>query len=275
MIIWLASYPKSGNTFARAMLSAYFFSKEGNFDFKYLKSIKQFPSKQLFKKMGITTNDPNELLKNYIKSQEYINERAPLILLKTHSSMFNNNNYKFTNLNNSLGVIYIVRDPRNVVTSFSNHYNLSLKESSHRMVSNSVIGEDSDKKVFTYILSWKNNYNSWKIFLKEEKYLLIKYEDLIKDPKKMLIKMLTFIFKLSKNESNIDLQKVDNVIASTTFEKLKNLENKQGFNEKSSKMKKNFFNLGIQNKWQNILDENTIKILSTEFKEEMKELNYL
>ena len=75
--------------------------------------------------------------------------------------------------------------------------------------------------------------------------------------------------------SNIDLQKVDNVIASTTFEKLKNLENKQGFNEKSSKMKKNFFNLGIQNKWQNILDENTIKILSTEFKEEMKELNYL
>ena len=91
----------------------------------------------------------------------------------------------------------------------------------------------------------------------------------------MLIKMLTFIFQLSKNKSNIDLQKVDNVIASTTFENLKNLENKQGFNEKSSKMKKNFFNLGIQNKWQNILDENTIKILSTEFKEEMKELNYL
>ena len=112
------------NTFARAMLSAYFFSKEGNFDFKYLKSIKQFPSKQLFKKMGITTNDSNELLKNYIKSQEYINERAPLILLKTHSSMFNINNYKFTDLNNSLGVIYIVRDPRNIVTSFSNHYNL-------------------------------------------------------------------------------------------------------------------------------------------------------
>ena len=67
-------------------------------------------------------NDSNELLKNYIKSQEYINERAPLILLKTHSSMFNMNNYKFTDLNNSLGVIYIVRDPRNVVTSIKNHF---------------------------------------------------------------------------------------------------------------------------------------------------------
>ena len=275
MIIWLASYPKSGNTFVRAMLSAYFFSKDGNFDFKYLKSIKQFPSKQLFKKMGITSNDPNELLKNYVKSQEYINKRAPLILLKTHSSMFNINNNKFTDLNNSLGVIYIVRDPRNIITSFSNHYNLSLKESSLKMISNTCLGENSDKKVFTYMLSWKNNYNSWKVFLKEKKYLLIKYEDLIKNPKNLLIKMLTFISQLSKNNSNIDLQKVDKVIASTTFENLKNLENEYGFNEKSSKMKKNFFNLGKKNKWQNILVESIIETLCTEFKEEMKELNYL
>ena len=275
MIIWLASYPKSGNTFVRAMLSAYFFSKEGNFDFKYLKSIKQFPSKQLFKKMGITTNNSNELLKNYIKAQEYINKRAPLILLKTHSSMFDINNNKFTDLNNSLGVIYIVRDPRNIVTSFGNHYNLSLKESSQRMISNSLLGEDTDKKVFTYTLSWKNNYNSWKIFLKKKKYLLIKYEDLVQDPKKMLIKMISFIFQLSENKSNIDLQKIDNVIASTTFENLKNLEKKSGFNEKSSKMKKNFFNLGKDNKWQNILDEETIKLLSDEFREEMTELKYL
>mgnify|MGYP001271852459 CR=1 FL=1 len=40
-------------------------------------------------------------------------------------------------------------------------------------------------------------------------------------------------------------------------------------------MKKNFFNLGKQNKWQNILDESVIEILSSEFKEELKELNYL
>ena len=139
MIIWLASYPKSGNTFVRAMLSAYFFSKDGNFDFKYLKSIKQFPSKQLFKKMGITSNDPNELLKNYVKSQEYINKRAPLILLKTHSSLFINDNTEFTNLENSLGVIYIVRDPRNVVTSFSNHFNINLNESAERMISDSIL----------------------------------------------------------------------------------------------------------------------------------------
>ena len=43
MIIWIASYPKSGNTYIRSLLSAYYFSKDGKFEFSLLKNIKQFP----------------------------------------------------------------------------------------------------------------------------------------------------------------------------------------------------------------------------------------
>ena len=43
MIYWIASYPKSGNTFLRAMLSAFFYSKEGAFKQDYLKNISEFP----------------------------------------------------------------------------------------------------------------------------------------------------------------------------------------------------------------------------------------
>ena len=39
MIIWLASYPKSGNTYLRSFLSTYFFSKDGNYSFDLLKNI--------------------------------------------------------------------------------------------------------------------------------------------------------------------------------------------------------------------------------------------
>ena len=53
MFVWLASYPKSGNTLVRALLSSYFFSKDGNFDFDLIKNIKQFPDKSLFIKYGI------------------------------------------------------------------------------------------------------------------------------------------------------------------------------------------------------------------------------
>ena len=43
MFIWLASYPKSGNTLSRALLGSYFFSKDGIFNFEIIKNIKQFP----------------------------------------------------------------------------------------------------------------------------------------------------------------------------------------------------------------------------------------
>ena len=42
MFVWLASYPKSGNTLTRSLLAGYFFSEDGIFDFKLLKNIKQF-----------------------------------------------------------------------------------------------------------------------------------------------------------------------------------------------------------------------------------------
>ena len=51
MIIWLASYPKSGNTLLRAMLSAYLFSKDGLFNFELLKNIPYFPSYNFFKNL--------------------------------------------------------------------------------------------------------------------------------------------------------------------------------------------------------------------------------
>ena len=46
MIIWIASYPKSGNTWVRSLLSSYLYSKDGNFSFDLLKKILKFPSKK-------------------------------------------------------------------------------------------------------------------------------------------------------------------------------------------------------------------------------------
>ena len=49
MILWLASYPKSGNTWLRALLSSYYYSKNGDFDFKMLNKIQGFPAIKYFK----------------------------------------------------------------------------------------------------------------------------------------------------------------------------------------------------------------------------------
>ena len=104
--------------------------------------------------------------------------------------------------------------------------------------------------------------------------MLVEYEELIKNPREILIKMLNFIFKMSNNKSNIDLKKVDNVISSTTFEKLKDLEKNDNFDEKPKSMKSNFFKLGKKNRWQDLLDQDVEKMITNEFKKEMKELGY-
>ena len=54
MIIWIASYPKSGNTWIRSLLSSYLFSKDGRFTFELLKNIERFSVKADFLNNNIT-----------------------------------------------------------------------------------------------------------------------------------------------------------------------------------------------------------------------------
>ena len=103
MIVWIASYPKSGNTLVRSMLSSYFFSKSGEYNQDLIRNIKQFPSEELFENLGIDIKNENDVLKNYIKAQESFNLKKSIQFLKTHSYLFNiHNKYTFTDLNNSL-----------------------------------------------------------------------------------------------------------------------------------------------------------------------------
>jgi len=75
MIIWLASYPKSGNTLMRSILSSYFYSKDGNFEFKNLNQIKQFPMSVDFMSLGIDIENDKEVFQNFINVQKFINEK--------------------------------------------------------------------------------------------------------------------------------------------------------------------------------------------------------
>ena len=190
MIIWLASYPKSGNTLLRSMLSSYLFDKNGIFNFELLRNIKQFPNWDYFTDLGININDHNDIIKNSIRAQEAFNKRESVGFVKTHNMLFNyNQQYPFTNLENSLGVIYIVRDPRNVVLSYSRHLDISIDET----VKFVTKGKANDMFLMG---NWSENYLSWQALRKENKYLLVRYEDLISKKKENFFKKLKFIFKL-------------------------------------------------------------------------------
>ena len=285
MIIWLASYPKSGNTLVRSMISAYFFSKDGIYNFDLIKNIKQFPKIGLFQKIGINIKDDKEVIKNYVKVQNTFNTKNSLQFLKTHSYLFNfENKYPFTDLKNSLGVIYIVRDPRNIINSFAKFWNTPQEKIAEIMINDLYMGGDfaSEKiedrtKVWTG--TWSSNFQSWKSFKFQERYLLVKYENLIANPEEVFLKILEFIYQLNKKKFNLNKSKLNNVIKTTKFESMQLLEKKIGFNEAKindqTGEKIPFFNLGPKNDWKNSLDGKIRFKIEKAFKKEMQELNYL
>ena len=56
MIIWIASYPKSGNTWLRTLISSYYYSKDGVYTNDLISHIGQFPEKRHFKGFDYDVN---------------------------------------------------------------------------------------------------------------------------------------------------------------------------------------------------------------------------
>ena len=279
MIIWLASYPKSGNTLLRSILSSYFYSKEGEFSFNNLNYISQFPLTSQFMSAGIDIDNDEEVFKNFINVQNFLNqEKGKVKFFKTHSALSKMHGCNFTDLNNTLGVIYIVRDPRNVVNSLAHHNDLSIGEAANTMIDNSKFLLKSVKNCRVFLGSWNFNYNSWKNLQVKNKYLLIKYEDLITKKKTTMLKILKFLDQLGM-KSQLDMVKLNKAIKSTDFKKVKNLEQNETFYEgvldaKTGK-RKIFFNLGPSNDWRRLLDDKIKTKLEKTFEKEMVELGYL
>ena len=284
MIIWLASYPKSGNTWVRAIISSLLYSDDGIFKFSFLKKIDQFPEKKYFKDFVKDFGNFDVIKKNWILAQDKINLDNNIKIFKTHQGKYTVNNDNFTNNENTKAVIYIVRDPRNIVTSISNHFTKSINESLKFMLSNSVIGDnksfeesirDKNSRMLTLVGKWNDHYRSWT--RKKDNLLLIKYEDLLLNPESEINKISVFL----KNyvEFKINNEKLDNIIKTTSFENLKKLEKKETFSEgvlnKETKSKVNFFYMGSKNRWEKILNKEISESIGKNFYKEMKEIGYL
>ena len=280
MIIWLASYPKSGNTWVRSILAALLYSSDGAFNFDLIKKIPQFPKKEVFKDLVKNFSNFNEIKKNWITVQEKINSEEEIKLLKTHNGKYTVEKDNFTDDQNSLAVIYIVRDPRTLVKSISNHFTKSHYDASKFLIAPSLIGngksfEERKDGILTLLGKWNDHYRSWT--KNKNNLLLIKYEDLVNNPETELTKLIKFLEKYISFKTSEKKNKT--ILETTSFSNLKNMEEqglfKEGVLNKKTNNKANFFHLGPKNKWQENLDKKIINEIEKNFYNEMKELGYL
>ena len=119
-----------------------------------------------------------------------------------------------------MGTIYVVRDPRNLINSFTNHYSIDKNTAknfitSRQSVTGALENMKRDNSIFTILGSWNDHLKSWTSM---NQNLLIKYEDLIINPLNEINKIIKFLENLidfSYNE-----KKINNIINSTSFENI-------------------------------------------------------
>ena len=277
-IIFISSYPKSGNTWVRILISALLNNNNGLFEIKDLEKIKlfsQFTYFSHFEKAKYQKNgnlDFNFVINNWINAQKRINQRAKKIrFFKTHNVRGTINGNFFTDETVCLGFIYIIRDPRDIAISFSKHMGISVDETIEIMLFNNNY-MTTNFQVNESVCTWKNNLDSWLRF-KSVSRLIIKYEDIITNTPKILNHIIEFLINIAKIKINPDSFQINNIIQSTNFYRLQQLEKENGFNEAS--VHSNFFRQGKSEQWKSILSVNQIKLIEKELYKPMSKLGYI
>ena len=286
MIIWLASYPKSGNTWLRFFIISLLMGKKVDLNLNHLKAIISYPDKTHFKGLLKDVLDIDEIAKNWINSQNRINSDKTFRFFKTHNMFIKYKDFPFTDVNNTLATIHIVRDPRNVITSLKNHYSLSnYEDAKNFLFYDNQILTPSEKEKEKYLNkekhplpqivgSWRTHYISWKNMKKN--YFLVKYEDLIKNPLEEFTKVTNFISKVLRVK--FSQEQIKNAVKLSSFRNLQSMEQKYGFTESSTNnegVKNKFFYLGPSNDWNKILESNLVEEINKKYSTEMRELGYL
>ena len=289
-IFWLASYPKSGNTLLRIILTSLFFTENGIFNLKLLEAIRQFEStynvykiKDYIGKDLYKLNDLSIFYKYLLKMQEkkYLNFKEDFKFFKTHSGNFIIDNNPFTAEENIRGVIYVIRDPRDVCISWANHTGQTYEQSKDSMIDESlkIRWTKGNNNLFndynipnSFLSSWDKHVISWTSKNWKFPFLIIKFEDMVYK-KEETIRVIANFFtdKYGFKFHNLD-DKIINILKTTSFKNLEKEELKDGFAE--APRGKKFFKTGTQKQWLKKLNKNQIFKLEEKFKIVMNKFNY-
>jgi len=274
-IYWLASYPKSGNTWVRMFLNAYAsgFPVDGHMNSPF-----QFVHGDIYPAMmQVLSCRPVGILSN---AEQFMIRPAQLlaminlhpsrsICLKTHNAKVNVEQIPVIPSVLSNKAIYIVRDPRDVCVSLADHFGQTLDEAITFMC-NQKQGHAQMGTNLVHILStWSIHIGSWTINNKDVETLVIKYEDMLEDPELYFTDMLRhFNIPLDQDKFSFALQQ-------SSFENLRRIEDEDGFRELSKNSKSGkFFRVGKANQWFDVLSREQIQRIENDHYEVMERFDY-
>lgn len=276
--VWLASYPKSGNTWVRAMVAALdhgYADLNNNLRSSGIASAR-WPLERL---TGLVSselrNDEVCLLRPLVDAEldRQTPEAERVWHRKIHDALFTPDGAPIVSPDATRAAIYIVRDPRDVAVSYSNHLGSDTAAIVRKMAEPSARMAGYDRHVTTqftqHLGTWSSHVESW---LDHELFpvVLVRYEDILADPSAQMARIAHTLGREATREQ------LEAAVAATTFDKLKSQEMEGGFQEAPSRNPdRAFFRRGIAGAWRDELSPELAARIESDHRHVMTRLGYL
>lgn len=271
-IIWLASYPKSGNTWLRMFLENYLVGSLEPIDINGRKFF-AISDSDAYWYAPFSKNKPEllsvrEVMRLRPDAQEYITHLSQgNVLVKTHSCLHTPDGFPLISSKHTAGAIYIVRSPLDVAPSFADHLGVEVDEGISLMGSEQTSSPGQSGLVPEFLSSWSFHVESWTAEA-HPALLVVRYEDMKDKPAETFAKVIRHI------GHTVDKGRLERAIKNTSFDALKKQEMAKGFQEKSLHSKA-FFREGIAGGWKKKLTHRQVDRIVTNHKRQMARFDYL
>ncbi|WP_101067960.1 sulfotransferase domain-containing protein [Roseovarius salinarum] len=271
-IVWLASYPKSGNTWVRIFLANYLMNPDKPVPINQVhrfgigdsiaKTYRQVAGRE------IDYNDPNTVLPLRDRVlRGIVGNNADVNLVKTHNIRDTAFGVDLVPKKYTRSAIYILRNPLDMVLSYARHHGLTLEQTVEAIGRNDNATQGVGEAVITFLGTWSEHVDSW---TRPASYpqMVVRYEDLLEDPETHFAKVVEHL------GVPVQQERLKRAIRFSSFEELSEQEKKSGFVEKSRQADR-FFASGKSGQWREKLPQDLADKVMRDHERVMKQYGYL
>jgi hypothetical protein len=271
-IVWLASYPKSGNTWMRAFLANLLANRPDPVALADLPNYADLEARpDLYTRIGgqpSTQMDFAQLCALRPRVHEAIAAAAAkTVFVKTHSIAGERDGVPLHNPAVSAGAIYIVRNPLDTVISMAHHFGIDIDAAIDYLGNENSATANDELFVSELLGSWSQHVQSW-TRLQGPRILVVRYEDLLDKPLKWFDKVARLV------GLGADRARVERAIRHASFPSLAGMERRHGFAEVPIKGK-HFFRAGRANQWRDVLAPEQARRIVAQHRQQMAALRYV
>lgn len=270
-IIWLASYPKSGNTWMRVFLHNLLRNPT---EPAGINSLNQFclgeDNAAFYNKLDprpLSTLTSAEIMALRPKVHELLTQASPdSVFVKTHNLLGEAEGRPLVNMENTAGTIYLVRNPLDVAISYAHHFGVGIDQAIEQLNYAGAGTPTTDVGARQYYGTWSMHVASWTQVSFPARHV-VRYEDMIESP----VETFAGVARFLGLEPPPD--RLQRAVSHSSFEQLQSQEDEKGFVERSQHSR--FFRSGRVGQWRDALSEDQIKQVVADHREQMERFGYV